>query len=306
MSYLVMESHPGYAVVLDEKGRFLRAANPGYEVGQTVRRVILLEEKRRPAVPLRLLSAAGAAAACLILMFTAVFGYLGDPGSPYASVYIRINPEVRLDVDRNDRVVAAEGVNEDGVLLLEGYEGYEKKPLETVAEELMDRAAGMGFLSPGGRVSLYLETKDAAWAERVGRSLDRSLNSAHTDLTIVVELTPPESSPESAESSSPESTENRVSPGGEVTLPFERKDSSDYGMTDYGITDYGDTGYSSSAPQGSATDYGTGYDTDYGPGSDGVTDYGSDYGSSDYGNTDYSDTDYSKSDYGGSDYTGYE
>lgn len=28
MSYLVMECHPGYAVLLDEEGRFLKAANP--------------------------------------------------------------------------------------------------------------------------------------------------------------------------------------------------------------------------------------------------------------------------------------
>lgn len=36
MKYLVMECHPGYAVVLDENGRFLKVANRRYEVGQTV------------------------------------------------------------------------------------------------------------------------------------------------------------------------------------------------------------------------------------------------------------------------------
>ena len=36
MSYLVMECHPGYAVLLDEEGRFLKAANLRYETGQTV------------------------------------------------------------------------------------------------------------------------------------------------------------------------------------------------------------------------------------------------------------------------------
>ena len=33
MKYLVMESEPGYAIVLDEEGRFLRVANRGYAVG---------------------------------------------------------------------------------------------------------------------------------------------------------------------------------------------------------------------------------------------------------------------------------
>ena len=36
MKYLVMETHPAYAVVLDEEGRFLKAANLRYQVGDTV------------------------------------------------------------------------------------------------------------------------------------------------------------------------------------------------------------------------------------------------------------------------------
>ena len=31
MSYLVMEVHPAYAVVLDQEGRFLKAANLHYQ-----------------------------------------------------------------------------------------------------------------------------------------------------------------------------------------------------------------------------------------------------------------------------------
>ena len=40
MSYLVMECHPGYAVVLDEQGRFFKTANLNYEVGQRVEQII--------------------------------------------------------------------------------------------------------------------------------------------------------------------------------------------------------------------------------------------------------------------------
>ena len=44
MSYLVMECHPGYAVLLDEEGRFLKAANLRYEIGQTVYDPVLMKE----------------------------------------------------------------------------------------------------------------------------------------------------------------------------------------------------------------------------------------------------------------------
>ena len=46
MSYLVMECHPGYAVLLDEEGRFLKAANLRYETGQTVYDPCLLYTSR--------------------------------------------------------------------------------------------------------------------------------------------------------------------------------------------------------------------------------------------------------------------
>ena len=74
MKYLVMETHPAYAVVLDERGRFLKAANLHYQVGETVEDVV---ELRLPSARRRLRPAWGvvgalAAAACLCLGF---FGY---------------------------------------------------------------------------------------------------------------------------------------------------------------------------------------------------------------------------------------
>ena len=53
MSYLVMECHPGYAVLLDEEGRFLKAANLRYEIGQTVYDPVLMKdtpEKQRHTI----------------------------------------------------------------------------------------------------------------------------------------------------------------------------------------------------------------------------------------------------------------
>ena len=35
-TYLVMETHPAYVILLDSEGRFLKAANYGYERGETV------------------------------------------------------------------------------------------------------------------------------------------------------------------------------------------------------------------------------------------------------------------------------
>ena len=51
MSYLVMECRRSYAVLLDQEGRFVKAANLRYEVGQTVFDPVLLEEPARAPTP---------------------------------------------------------------------------------------------------------------------------------------------------------------------------------------------------------------------------------------------------------------
>ena len=65
MKYLVMETHPAYAVVLDEEGRFLKAANLHYQVGDTVQTIVELRQaKPRSPALWKPLSGLAAAAAC--------------------------------------------------------------------------------------------------------------------------------------------------------------------------------------------------------------------------------------------------
>ena len=94
MTYLVMETHPAYAVVLDEAGRFLKVANRGYQPGDRVTDVIPLRAAR--LTPLRFapaLTAAAGLAACLCLGY---FGWYRPGYTAYGTLNIRINPEVEL------------------------------------------------------------------------------------------------------------------------------------------------------------------------------------------------------------------
>lgn len=188
MKYMVMECHPGYAVVLDENGQFSKVANMRYEVGQTVTDVVPVQISPPQAAPakkrnVRWLYPLVAAAACLVLVFTFFL-----PGQPYASVYMTINPEVRIDVDKNDVVVGLEGVNADGVTLIDGYD-YKKKNLDLVVDELVDRAIEMGFLFDGGKVTLTLDAEDNEWVVSHTDSLGTHLNEHLEDkITVTVEV----------------------------------------------------------------------------------------------------------------------
>ena len=183
MKYLVMECHPGYAILLDEEGRFRKAANLHYKVGQTVRDPVWMRtERRRPARWVR--SGIAAAAACLLLFLGAQFyqGYL----QPYSFIYLTINPEVRMNLNRQGTVIGLAGTNADGEALLEGYDGRGKDKV-TVADELIDRAIEMGFLSDGGRVSFSIDAPDEALFQAYGMEL-RTEVMEHLDGRILVTL----------------------------------------------------------------------------------------------------------------------
>ena len=248
MKYLVMETHPAYAVVLDEDGRFLKAANLRYQVGDTVQDIVELRTPQKKVVPAwRPLSGLAAAAACLCLVF---FGWYQPNYTAYGTLRIQINPDVEMTVSRTDRVLDLEGLNADGEDLIEEYD-YQGKDRETAANELVERAIDMGYLSDGETVSITVSSTDADWQAREETQVRAQLEARYGE-TIVIrlgsdpapEVTPPQADP-------PEI----VIP---VTPPAAAEDATDYGDTDYGPNADG------------ATDYA---DTDHGPYTDGVTDY---------------------------------
>lgn len=148
MTYLVMECRAGYAVVLDNQGRFQKVPNLGYEVGQQLDSVVILPEETKVVLPFRKRLTSLVAAACLCLVLTGSHQLLL---TAYGTVRLQINPDVLLEMNRLDYVIGMEGMNEDGVKLIEGYR-YRGKKLEDVSEELADLAVKEGFLHDGGEI----------------------------------------------------------------------------------------------------------------------------------------------------------
>lgn len=217
--YMVMECHPSYAVVLGDDGRFLKVVNFNYEVGQTVTDVVEMQIPQ--SVPKkknnkRWLYSLAAMAACLVLIVASVFRMWQ---TPCASVYLSINPEVRIDVNRRDIVVGLDGVNEDGANLIEGYD-YKKKELNLVMDELVERAIDMGYLHEGGRISLVLDAESNEWVLTHIDSLTNRLDNYLSEkLTVTIEVT------------------SKSVPNNKFVVPV-IPDSDDYDDDDYG--DYND------------------------------------------------------------------
>ena len=174
MKYMVMECHPGYAVVLDENGKFIKAANMHYEVGQIVTEIVEMassEDKTLRSNKLRWIYSAALIAACFLLVLIP-FLFMSD--TAVASVYMTINPEVCLDVNENDVVIRLKSVNADGKILIKNYD-YKNKKLDVVLEELVDLAIEKEFLGEGGKIKLSIETDDDQWADSYGNFLDSKI-----------------------------------------------------------------------------------------------------------------------------------
>ena len=167
MKYLVVETHLSYAVVLDEKGMFINVANLNYEEGQYVDDIVIMEEKSERKIPYKRISAVVGVAACILIAFVA---FLNPDQSIYGSVYLTVNPEVQMDVNKKGQVVECKPLNEDGKTLTQRVE-WKNRDVFQVTDEMMDLAIELGMLTEEGDVLLEIDTDDDDWFSQMGGSI---------------------------------------------------------------------------------------------------------------------------------------
>jgi len=180
MKYMVMECQYSYAIVLDEDGNFLTVANRNYQIGQMVTDVVPMHATPRTTTGTKRrgwIYSLTAVAACLALIVSMMFS-MGQ--TAYASVFMTINPQVRIDVNRHDVVVGVEGTNTDGAAMVAEY-NYRHKHLDLVMDELLDLAANMGYLSDGTEITITLKAEDTTWVATHESSLSQHVTAHLND-----------------------------------------------------------------------------------------------------------------------------
>ena len=182
MTYLVLENHLSYSIVLDKAGDFIKVANMGYDVGETLTEIRTL--KRGMSRPFQI--ALGTVAASVIIAFVVI---LSTMMTAFGQVTLRINPSVIIDVDRQNTVTRIQAGNRDGETLLQGYE-YKDKSLMPVIDELVTRAIDDDFLLPGGKIALDLNARDEAWLDVTSSEISAHLQSFMADIMdVTIEIT---------------------------------------------------------------------------------------------------------------------
>lgn len=179
MTYLVMECHYGYAIVLDTQGRYLKVANRNYLVGQQVTDVIPFEAPKKQ-INTRRWANIGALAACFCVVVSLWLVML----LPFGTVRLQINPDVLLTVNRLNFVIDAEGLNEDGKALLQGFD-YHRMKLPQVSDALADRATAEGYLTEDGVILVTVSCRNERWQAETEAALVAELRQ-HMNDTVTV------------------------------------------------------------------------------------------------------------------------
>ena len=224
---------------------------------------------RKKAIPLwKPLSGLAGLAACFCLVF---FGYYRPNFTAYGTLRIQINPDVEMTVSRTDRVLDLEGLNEDGEDLIAGY-SYRGKDRETTAEELVERAIDMGYLSDGDTISITVNSSDPEWRAREEVQVQAQLEERYGE-SIVIQLGGSPQQPSPAPASGTEEvvipvTPPTPAPTGEEAAPVSDPDrttvnsDTDYGPSGDGVTDYADRGDDSDDDWGNDDDDDGNWDDD--------------------------------------------
>ncbi|NLJ93982.1 MAG: hypothetical protein GX326_00590 [Clostridiaceae bacterium] len=290
MKYLIVECFKSYAVALDQEGRFIKVANFNYEVGQTVKNIVAMKEAPNTQSKNKVISFVNkyyrpliAVAAVIIIFFSGLFVL---DNHKVGTVYMTINPQIEIGLNRKDKVLEVGAINQEAKILLEDYK-YKNKNLDTVLDEILDLAEQNNYLDEKAKVTLKLDEQsleeNEAWYTATKDRINRYINSNKNRYYIVLENDPIYSESDynttSETSTKPDSNNTYQSqryivpvetPQPEVKPTQSKTNKRQSPVTTYDISDYSD------------------YDD-------------SDYEASSYDDLDYNETDYDDSDYHGSD-----
>ena len=233
-------------------------------------------------------------------------------------LYVKVNPEVAVHYDDQGIVTAVEGVNSDGISLVQNAEQFIGRECREVVRDLVEDINEAGYFTEeieGENRQIVIEVEkgsaipDQEFLNEIVADVQGYVSTmqltSDIDIEGATDYTATDYGPNADGATGYDDTD--YGPNADGVTDY---DDTDYGPNADGVTDYDDTDYGPNAD--GVTDYAepaastvaTNYDdTDYGPNADGVTDYDdTDYGPNADGVTDYDDTDYGPNADGVTDY----
>lgn len=161
MKYLVMECNPGYAVLMDEESRVVRAANLHYAVGDTVTNPILMgDHAEKPQISRTVIKRLAAVAACFLILSTAGIGlYFRNRRTTESVVMLVERKRYEVALNPSGEVLQIQEENDEGKTVIESYEGQHVSLADALGAVLQD-SLDQGNISEDAPVQIYLSAEN--------------------------------------------------------------------------------------------------------------------------------------------------
>ncbi|MDN5331305.1 MAG: hypothetical protein PWP45_530 [Tepidanaerobacteraceae bacterium] len=139
MKAVIIDIQRNFIIVVNQKGEFIKIPNK-YKDRQIGDEIDVLE------IDTRIIFRKVASIAAVLIITTILAGYGMAFYRPVTYVTIDVNPSVEISLNRFDRVLDVEGLNEEGKRLVGDGRSFKALPADEAVRILLDRAREQKFL----------------------------------------------------------------------------------------------------------------------------------------------------------------
>ncbi|HYE09260.1 MAG TPA: anti-sigma factor domain-containing protein, partial [Patescibacteria group bacterium] len=206
MKAIVAEIDKKQMIVITDKGDFIKVKR---QMSVGIGDEIELKPQKINLTYRRLASMAACFLACIFLT-TGVYAYY----TPYSYVSVDINPSIALSLNRLERVIAVNPLNEDAVNLIKNTKGLKNQDIDAALSSIIESASEEGYIDEQteNQIMVVVSAKNPKQEEELAAmvtiSANNQLSKVNNNYGVMVEKASVESYKEALS--------NKVSPGKEI------------------------------------------------------------------------------------------
>ena len=206
MKAIVAEIDKKQMIVITDKGDFIKVKR---QMSVGIGDEIELKPQKINLTYRRLASMAACFLACIFLT-TGVYAYY----TPYSYVSVDINPSIALSLNRLERVIAVNPLNEDAVNLIKNTKGLKNQDIDAALSAIIESASDEGYIDEQteNQIMVVVSAKNPKQEEELAAmvtiSANNQLSKVNNNYGVMVEKASVESYKEALS--------NKVSPGKEI------------------------------------------------------------------------------------------
>ena len=178
MKVIVIEVNENVSTVLNDDGEFMEVSTQDgwqcgmevdYEVPKEEATVLEYPKKEKTFSLKRIAAIAASVAACLCVAF-AIQSLYSNLNTITTYVEVSINPAIRISMNKNGKVIAVDGINNDGTELISKLNNA--SGINEELSQIINQAVDDGYFSSDNKqVSIIVADNDMVQAEQIEREL---------------------------------------------------------------------------------------------------------------------------------------